>query len=831
MRRQPSTFSNKMNRRSSTHVRKRKGDGNNQSSCGGYDQGNNKTSVQVAVRVRPFVPKETGATSCLDIEPSQRTVQVGGKEGSCFTYDHVLPSSTNQKQLYSTCIAPLVKSCIAGFNSTVLAYGQTGSGKTHTIVGSSLEEEINNADEFCAPSSCDSSGIIPRALRDIFQRLEAKKATLCTSTNECRNNASASSSESSNSARQPFEYDIHIQFLELYGEEIRDLLSPTPSNKLSIRDGVNGEEPEVIGAIKTKVHSPREALEYLKSGTSKRVTAATDMNAQSSRSHAIISVTVEQRTLTKTEALQSGGGKNKTQVQNAGDNKVEAEEEVKRSMFHFVDLAGSERQKRTRAEGLRLKEGIDINLGLLVLGNVISALGNTSKSKRTFVPYRDSKLTRLLKGSLGGNHRTLMIACVSPASINMEESLNCLRYANRAKNIKNNAVVNLDPRSKLIADLRLKCRELTKEVLRVRTIYNEDTRNSNRDLEEGSPFSQQMLLDLAAGKDVKNWIGTKLKPRINEISRRLQRPTSGLDFIVSYTNSNSNRKKPDDNICCSGVNAAISAFWNCGWRALEFRRGSAAKVKDPYAESLMFDGGWLHFEKQGNKLNRFFTRNAVLNRTLCYDSNIMRGVKEFGIRQVVIFGSGLDTRAFRLFRGYPEVHVIEVDNPIILAYKESRLNHITPTCKRSLLPLNHDQITDWDFHAHDKFGFDPAKPTIFVLEGFSVNVPLEIELELYRKINANAAVNSIVTGCSQLVFGSPLNLGYGITWYNTDRKAMIKILKNWEITLTPDCMFNFGMTKMIMGVNRNPSKTTKLNMLQTLLPFLRLKQQKFIKTH
>eukprot|EP00957_Ditylum_brightwellii_P051570 3910865-Ditylum_brightwellii.AAC.1 len=135
---------------------------------------------------------------------------------------------------------------------------------------------------------------------------------------------------------------------------------------------------------------------------------------------------------------------------------AQIEVEEKCSKFHFVDLAGSERQKRSQAEGKRLKEGIDINKGLLVLGNVISALGDPKKQKRgkTFVPYRDSKLTRLLKGSLGGNHKTLMVACVSPSSSNLEESLNCLRYANRAKNIQNNAVVNVDAASRLVAELR-----------------------------------------------------------------------------------------------------------------------------------------------------------------------------------------------------------------------------------------------------------------------------------------------------------------------------------------------------------------------------------------
>ena len=176
----------------------------------------------------------------------------------------------------------------------------------------------------------------------------------------------------------------------------------------------------------------------------RRVTAETAMNSTSSRSHAILSVMVQQTST------------------------FDGYTQVKRSKFSFVDLAGSERLKRTQAQGQRMKEGVDINKGLLVLGNVISALGDETKQGKTFVPYRDSKLTRLLKGSLGGNHKTLMIACVSPSSNNLEESLNCLRYANRAKNIQNNAVVNVDAGSRLVSELRCTIQLLAKDLLRIR---------------------------------------------------------------------------------------------------------------------------------------------------------------------------------------------------------------------------------------------------------------------------------------------------------------------------------------------------------------------------
>lgn len=230
----------------------------------------------------------------------------------------------------------------------------------------------------------EDAGVIPRAITKIFQDLDATKA----------NNKYSS---------RTFDFEVRVQFLEIYGEEIRDLLAVGKGEKLTIRDA-GLDEPEVLGAAHHKVESAAEALSTLSRGMMRRVTASTEMNASSSRSHAIMSLIIDQNTIEN-----------------------EQEPESKRSKFNFVDLAGAERQKRTKATGQRLKEGVDINKGLLVLGNVISALGDPKK-KKSFVPYRDSKLTRLLKGSLGGNHKSLMIACVSPSDKNAAESLNCLRY-------------------------------------------------------------------------------------------------------------------------------------------------------------------------------------------------------------------------------------------------------------------------------------------------------------------------------------------------------------------------------------------------------------------
>ena len=345
------------------------------------------------------------------------------------------------------------------------------------------------------------AGIIPRSLRDLFHKLESTKRKNMQQPQQNQQNQPNQNQQEQE--QLPYEYEVRVQFLELYGEEIRDLLSSSPtspsSNKLVIRDGVGqNNEPDVVGAVEIKVNSAADALLCLTRGMLRRVTGATAMNAESSRSHAIMTVIVEQTTLMGSQLSDdtdhtNDDHKNSSNSNNRCGESSNEDFESKRSKFHFVDLAGSERQKRSQAQGLRLKEGIDINKGLLVLGNVISALGDPKKKGKAFVPYRDSKLTRLLKGSLGGNHKTLMIACVSPSSLNMEESLNCLRYANRAKNIQNNAVINVDAGSKLVNELRGQVQALATELLSVQ----------QNDIDGGKErrFSNEILKKMASGDD------------------------------------------------------------------------------------------------------------------------------------------------------------------------------------------------------------------------------------------------------------------------------------------------------------------------------------------
>lgn len=383
--------------------------------------GDSSESVAVAVHIRPLIEQELeqGCAECIHVpSPGSSQVVTGTHD---FTYDHVFGGDfgKDSTQLYQECVSPLVNGLFQGYNATVFAYGQTGSGKTYTM-GSAF------------PQTCvseEQQGVIPRVMESIFERIQSMKETK--------------------------EFTVRVGFVEIHKEEIRDLLSARTSKcpAVHIRE-VPGGGIVLAGAHEVEVANQEDMVAVLERGTCLRATGATGMNQRSSRSHAIFTITVEQRALEKeADSLKQEDSKDFTD--DGADTESEDDEEKVEDSYlcakmHLVDLAGSERVKRTKNEGQRLQEGIKINRGLLALGNVINALSENKQH----VPYRDSKLTRMLQDSLGGNSRTLMIACVSPADINLEESLNSLRYASRARAIKNKPVVNRDPIAAQIANLR-----------------------------------------------------------------------------------------------------------------------------------------------------------------------------------------------------------------------------------------------------------------------------------------------------------------------------------------------------------------------------------------
>ncbi|XP_048356999.1 kinesin-like protein KIF21A isoform X3 [Sphaerodactylus townsendi] len=402
--------------------------------------GQDESSVRVAVRIRPQLAKEKieGCHICTSVTPGEPQVFLG--KDKAFTFDYVFDIESRQEDIYVQCIEKLIEGCFEGYNATVFAYGQTGAGKTYTM-GTGFDVNIMEEEQ----------GIIPRAVKHLFKCIDEKKHAAI-----------------KQGVPSP-EFKVNAQFLELYNEEVLDLFDTTrdidsKNKKSNIRiheDSAGGIY--TVGVTTRNVSTETEMMQCLKLGALSRTTASTQMNVQSSRSHAIFTVH-----LCQTRVCSPIDADNMTDNRIISESSQLNEFETLTAKFHFVDLAGSERLKRTGATGERAKEGISINCGLLALGNVISALGDKSK-KATHVPYRDSKLTRLLQDSLGGNSQTVMIACVSPSDRDFMETLNTLKYANRARNIKNKVVVNQDRASQQINALRSEITRLQMELMEYRT--------------------------------------------------------------------------------------------------------------------------------------------------------------------------------------------------------------------------------------------------------------------------------------------------------------------------------------------------------------------------
>ncbi|GBC48036.1 uncharacterized protein OCT59_000519 [Rhizophagus irregularis] len=394
-----------------------------------FEKSPEKTSVQVALRIRPITNEDTNLPTrfqrqVITTSPhtsNQVIVHQNDKKSQTFTFDHVFGPETMQQEVFDNAILNLIDQFLEGYNVTILAYGQTSSGKTHTM-GTNDNSSI----------SSESKGIIPRAMETLFSLMNFSQYKM----------------------RQ---FTIKVSFVEIYNEELIDLLG---------EQNVDGERPQVMiredskgnilwsGLQEIKVNNVEEVMTTLARGSLNRQVGSTDMNSQSSRSHAIFSVVMSQQQKSLSSPMSPTNSNSGTPRMNGSRPPSRTQQRMSKrlddvenmtitSKFNFVDLAGSERLKRTSAVGDRAKEGISINSGLLALGNVISALGDPNKAKHTtHVPYRDSKLTRLLQDSLGGNARTLMIACVSPTEYNLNETINTLKYANRARNIKNSATIN-----------------------------------------------------------------------------------------------------------------------------------------------------------------------------------------------------------------------------------------------------------------------------------------------------------------------------------------------------------------------------------------------------
>uniref|UniRef100_A0ACD5ZH07 Uncharacterized protein n=1 Tax=Avena sativa TaxID=4498 RepID=A0ACD5ZH07_AVESA len=383
-------------------------------------------NVQVILRCRPLSDEETKSNTPVVISCNERRREVAATQviankqiDRTFAFDKVFGPSSKQKDLFEQSISPIVHEVLEGYNCTIFAYGQTGTGKTYTMEGGGTRKAKSGE----LPTD---AGVIPRSVRQIFDILEAQCA----------------------------EYSMKVTFLELYNEEITDLLAPEeprfPVLPVSedkskkpialMEDGKGGVF--VRGLEEEVVYSAGEIYKILDKGSAKRRTAETLLNKQSSRSHSIFSITIHIKELTH-----------------------ESEEMIKIGKLNLVDLAGSENISRSGARDGRAREAGEINKSLLTLGRVINALVEHSGH----VPYRDSKLTRLLRDSLGGKTKTCIIATISPSVYCLEETLSTLDYAHRAKNIRNKPEVNQKMmKSAVIKDLYSEIDRLKQEVFAAR---------------------------------------------------------------------------------------------------------------------------------------------------------------------------------------------------------------------------------------------------------------------------------------------------------------------------------------------------------------------------
>lgn len=362
-------------------------------------------NVRVVVRVRPIDKSEleSGCENVVRVDKLNRCITVlkpnapATEPPKIYFFDNVFAEDSTQIDLYVDTARPIVDKVLEGYNGTILAYGQTGTGKTYTMSGN--------------PESPQTKGVIPNTFAHIFGHI-AK-------------------------AKENQKFLVRVSYMEIYNEEVRDLLAKEMKKSLEVKEraDIGVYVKDLSGYV---VNNADDLDNIMKLGNKNRATGATKMNVESSRSHAIFSITVE-----------------------SSESDDKGAEHVKMGKLQLVDLAGSERQSKTQATGIRLKEATKINLSLSVLGNVISALVD---GKSTHIPYRNSKLTRLLQDSLGGNSKTLFCASVSPADSNYVETISTLRYASRAKSIQNRTHINEEPKDALLRHFQEEIAELKRQL-------------------------------------------------------------------------------------------------------------------------------------------------------------------------------------------------------------------------------------------------------------------------------------------------------------------------------------------------------------------------------
>ncbi len=504
----------------------RGGGGNDDlSSLGNNSRSNN--NFKVVIRVRPPLPRELNGENApfqnvIAVEPAARTITISENPDNVddegylykygpysthrFTFDHVYDQNATQENVYNNTAKAVVDSALEGYNATIFAYGQTGTGKTYTMEGFHEKQH-------------DLRGIIPRSIEQIFSYI-------------------------STSVSPRMRFLVRASYLQIYNENISDLLKPERSS-LAIREDKN-RGVFVEGLSEWVVRTPQEIYMLMQRGGSVRATGSTKMNEISSRSHAVFIIIAEQ---SETTYVDSNGAElapekfhelvknSKTQADLAA-LESNVRQSFKVGKLNLVDLAGSERVRLSGATGQRLEESKKINQSLAALGNVIAAL--TDRKGRQHIPYRDSKLTRILEDSLGGNCKTTMMAMVSPAMEAMSESISTLKFANRAKNIKNVAVINedIDQRSLLrkyereLKKLRAELNNRSRNVVDKRRLLelDEQRRRAEQDKMAAIRALEKRSMEFMREKEQKK----RLEARIYELEDQMLKPGKDLENTPAF---------------------------------------------------------------------------------------------------------------------------------------------------------------------------------------------------------------------------------------------------------------------------------------------------------
>ena len=501
--------------------------------------------VRVSIRIRPFNEDEKRRDpSCPleNIDPKNNTLTIKREyDKKHFSYDHIFPMTTEQISIFETTSKEVVKSVLNGYNGTIFAYGQTGSGKTYTMVGNFDNQE--------------TKGIIPRSFDYIFNEIKKDKE---------------------------HKYNIKISFIQIYLETIQDLLEPT-NKEIRIR-----EDPEhgvyLEGVQWVKVNNTNECSQIFKNGEKNRITESTLMNASSSRSHAILIVKIEKNIILSKEKI--------AELSKESNEKIKAERVMTNSYLYLVDLAGSERVKKSKAINMRLEEAKKINYSLLILGNCIQSLTET---KPTYIAYRDSKLTRLLQESLGGNAKTSLIVTISPSGYNTDETISSLNFALRAMKVQNKPIINKS------VDYQALCIKLQEDLDKLNDEYTELKINYDKLEEKYEKLKNGETLIEIQKKNIQDNIivdnNSKNTININKNSKKINNITN---CHTENNNSVNNEKK-------NKFEKEI--------KKLEEYYNNLIKNKNEEYESLLKDIDNILYEKE-NKIEGLINKNKEYKKQI-----------------------------------------------------------------------------------------------------------------------------------------------------------------------------------------------------------------------